>query len=325
MVRRGIFCLLILLSVMPVFALAQTPAQRHTSGHARPAAVAEPASPPPDPMTQPCARGNDLRTSALCAQWKMADAAHDGAKGMGWLVFASILAVCLSFTAAALVALSLRDGRKTAQMLAKAFESGRAVILPQRAFVTAHIKPQMFGDPDYSLVEAGIDWRNFGERSALHVQMRHALLVQPRDVGAPLSVPAGLETGWISLAAGEVVEGRVETLPQDQMAAVARGELDLYLVSEVRFRDQLDPDRVRQEQFVMRADLTDIVPEMTSGGQTVALQLTPVEKVAAAKGATVRGVIEGWILDRKASEIHNMLSKLDATPPVAERADEVRK
>ena len=291
---------------------AEVAAQRHkAASRARPDPVTDPSPPvPPDPLTQPCAKGVEDRASGLCAQWAAADAARAGAKGLAWLVFASILAAVLSCGAAIATVMALRENRKTADMLAKAFESGRALVLPRRAFVTVQVSPQLSGDPDYRLIEAGFDWRNFGERPALQVQVRQALLAQPRDVGAPVQAPADDTAEWFSLAAGEDLEGRIGNLPHDRMGEVVQGLCDLYLVGEVWFRDQLDPDRIRQELYVMRADVAAPAGNDWQETSVIDLHLTRVEAAKAKPSRSVRGAIESWILDRKALEIRTMLSKL---------------
>ncbi|MGA9659515.1 MAG: hypothetical protein WBQ60_10495 [Asticcacaulis sp.] len=133
-----------------------------------------------DAKDQPCEPPVNLRSSDLCAQWKAADAARDGAN---WTLAALIFGTIINLVTLVFVRLSfsetqkaVQEGRRSADAAVDAVETARKQLEADRAWIIPetpkisyqgllHFEGEMFGNN--FTVEFPI--RNFGPTPALQV------------------------------------------------------------------------------------------------------------------------------------------------------------
>lgn len=124
------------------------------------------------PENLPCEPPMDLRTSDLCAQWKAADAARDGAN---WTIGAFIVGTVVNVLTLIFVGLTFRATNRQAQMTVKAFTAGAPLVLIKIIESEANIVWLEDGRFLLQTLKIDIVWENFGARPALGLSFKNHL------------------------------------------------------------------------------------------------------------------------------------------------------
>ena len=120
-----------------------------------------------------CPPGRDVRSSDLCAQWKAADAASEGARWAWWQVILGAAGICLgTLTMAAAIAAAIyarRAAEEAGRSAKAAVDAHEAYMASERAIVRvrrAYIYPTHKGSESAAAYQIRLDVQNAGRASA---------------------------------------------------------------------------------------------------------------------------------------------------------------
>ena len=193
--------------------------------------------------TEQCDQANDKRYSDLCAQWKAADAAADSAWWAAVGGFAGAVSTILVLIALYFAFRSNWIARDTAKRQLRAYVGPEVADI---SLIVGSIPPQ---------ARLNINSRNVGQTpaQAMHTRVEYFFADRGWRGEWSISRPESGHTVTVLFptCATELKDAIVELGEYDRWVA---GELDLFIFSEVDYRDIFDEPHSTKSRWVVKGD-----------------------------------------------------------------------
>jgi len=200
-----------------------------------------------------CAPPRNRDEASLCASWQSANAATETERWTAAGVF-------ISLAGFAFVVGGLWLNRKQLETATKALEIERALVLPDEAHVVIGLNPG--GDDkvnwDNSWLNAGLRWKNFGNRPAIQLKGFTTLEVREKGAAVPIMPSYSPNDSWESLGVDEQRGYKADGLEGEAIIPILAADVDLYLFGLVSYRDRMDPEKIVFKSVTLRALLKPV-------------------------------------------------------------------
>lgn len=246
----------------------------------------------PDPTTVPCDPAADMRTSDLCAQWKAADAARDGAN---WTLWAFIIGTIINLGTLVFVGLTFRETRKSTKAATQSADASEIsakaavdaavgageLLKADRAWmttVTPEVSCFVAGDGAKVLgaeIKINLKWTNTGRSPALNFRSSTEVgwMEGPDQTHIENPRPEKTSAG-LSLGVGAVYAPAFGVIKKEDAVRFAAGEIDFYVYSSCEYEDVFHPGTIRRSAAYFR--LTALKDKVRHGRYLMETHLRPI-------------------------------------------------